>query len=102
MTTLLTNKLRRTIPSLYATECLEPKLKNIVCTFFTPWSNWTWYVIEFDGDDLFWGLVDGLEVEFGYFSLKELERLTSPFGLSIERDIYFESRPVGDLMEKLS
>ena len=69
MTMLATNKLHQTILSLYATECLETKLKNIVGKFFTPCSNWTWYVIEFDGNDLFCGLVDGLENEFGYFSL---------------------------------
>jgi Protein of unknown function (DUF2958) len=35
---------------------------------------WTWYVIEFDGEDPFFGLVDWFERELGYFSLRELQR----------------------------
>jgi hypothetical protein len=49
----------------------------------------TWYATEFDGEDLFFGLVDGLEKEFGYFSLSELESVDGPFGVGIERDLYF-------------
>jgi len=43
-----------------------------------------------DGDWLFYGLVDGFEKEWGYFSLKELESVRGPLGLGIERDIYFK------------
>ena len=39
--------------------------------FFTPWTSWTWYGIEFDGEDLCFGLVDGHEEELGYFSLSD-------------------------------
>jgi len=58
--------------------------------FFTPWTGWTWYAIEFDGDDLCFGLVDGHELELGYFSLSELESIRGPGGLKIERDRNFE------------
>ena len=57
--------------------------------YFTPWTNWTWYVAEFDGSDIFFGLVIGFETELGYFSLSELESITGPFGLKIERDTSF-------------
>ena len=40
--------------------------------FFYPDFDWTWYGIEFDGEDLFYGLVTGFEKEFGAFRLSEL------------------------------
>jgi hypothetical protein len=33
-------------------------------------SSWTWYSTEFDGEDLFFGLVVGFETELGYFNPK--------------------------------
>jgi hypothetical protein len=41
--------------------------------FFTPDINWTWYASEFDGEDIFFGLVSGFDVKLRYFSLKELQ-----------------------------
>jgi DUF2958 family protein len=64
--------------------------------FFTPWSSWTWYAIEYDGADLFFGFViggpwqAGHEAELGYFSLAELTAVRGPGGIRIERDLYFE------------
>jgi hypothetical protein len=40
-------------------------------------------------DDLFFGLVHGFEKEFGYFSVSELESAYGPYGVGIERDLYF-------------
>ena len=70
---LLTEELRKKLPPLYATEDTPDCDKIVYAKFFTPDSSWTWWAIEFDGDDTFFGLVDGLEVEMGYFSLSELE-----------------------------
>ena len=47
---------------------------------------WTWYAIEFDGADLFFGYVVGHVPELGYFSLQELEAARGPLGLPFERD----------------
>jgi len=55
--------------------------------FFTPDAQWTWYASEYDGDDIFFGLVSGLELEFGYFSLKELQEIKGLMGLPIERKL---------------
>ena len=44
----------------------------------TPASDWTWYATEYDGEDLFFGLVSGFEVELGYFSRTELEKRAWP------------------------
>lgn len=85
---LLTSEIRRALPPLGSTEALGMDAPIIV-KFFTPTSNWTWYATEFDGEDLFFGLVDGFEKEFGYFSLNELESVRGPYGVGIERDLYF-------------
>jgi hypothetical protein len=42
-----------------------------------------------DGDWLFFGLVDGMEREWGYFVLSELQSIKGPFGLTIERDLHY-------------
>jgi Protein of unknown function (DUF2958) len=76
----------------------------VVVKFFSPDAGWTWYAIEgspvdasgyYDTekekvDFLFFGLVSGIEVELGYFSLSELTRVRGAFGLLVERDLYFE------------
>lgn len=87
---LLTKKLKKELPPLYATEHEEDPL--VICKFFLPDSQWTWYAIEFDGKDLFFGWVEGLYNELGYFSLSQLESVCSPLGLLVERDLYFEPR----------
>jgi hypothetical protein len=65
--------------------------------FFTPDANWTWYASEFDGENLFFGLVIGLETELGYFSLSDLESIRGPSGLPIERDRFFEPKTLHEL-----
>lgn len=87
---LLTDEIRQTLPPLRSTQGLGMDAP-IVVKFFTPTSNWTWYATEFDGEDLFFGLVDGHAKEFGYFSLAELESMHGPYGVGIERDLYFGS-----------
>jgi hypothetical protein len=57
------------------------------------------YASEFDGEDICFGLVSGLEVEFGYFSLKELRETRGPMGLHIERDLHSEPKTLGELEE---
>tara|TARA_R100001594_G_scaffold34061_3_gene62940 strand:+ start:14612 stop:14980 length:369 start_codon:yes stop_codon:yes gene_type:complete len=55
-------------------------------------SSCTWLITEMYDDDTLFGLCDlGLGFpELGYVSLKELESLKfPPFGLGVERDLYF-------------
>jgi hypothetical protein len=75
----------------------------VVCKFFTPWSSWTWYVMNQDPEhpDYLWGIVRGEEVESGSFSLSELESVRGPFGLKVERDISFTPVPAMEVMKKL-
>ena len=94
---LLTKALRAELPEMYSTEEIPIEEKLVVVKFFTPDSNWTWYAVEFDGEDLFFGLVDGFEKEWGYFSLRELETEKGPLGLPIERDRYFGPIKIKDI-----
>jgi len=73
----------------------------VVCKFFTPDSGWSWNPIEFDGEDIFFGLVDGHEIELGYFSLKELETVRGPLRLRIERDLYFKPKRLSEIRKEL-
>lgn len=95
---LLTKALRRRLPPLYATEGQGEAALAIV-KFFTPDSNWYWYGVEFDGDDVFFGLVIGHEVELGDFRLSELAELTGPWGLPVERDRWFQPTPLKAIRE---
>ncbi|OGM29870.1 hypothetical protein A2630_04165 [Candidatus Woesebacteria bacterium RIFCSPHIGHO2_01_FULL_44_10] len=58
--------------------------------YFTPDTINVWYGSEFDGEDRFYGLMVGVSVELGYFSLSELESTRGPLGLPIERDLSYE------------
>src|SRR6185437_5374383 len=86
---LLTKALRKKLPPLYSQENEKDPL--VICKFFYPDFSWTWYAIEFDGEDLFFGYVAGFACELGYFSLSELLRNRGKCGLPIERDFYFTS-----------
>ena len=97
---LITQRLRSQIPPLRAQEHLGSKAVAHV-KFFTPDSNWTWYAAEYDGDDLFFGLVKGLETELGYFCLSELESVRGPLGLPIERDLYWEPKILLEIAPEL-
>ena len=66
----------------------------VLARFFTPASNMTWYLTEFDpetGDGF--GVVVGCETEWGYFNVNEMQNAKMQSGLfrgmqAIERDIY--------------
>lgn len=95
---LLTKEIERRLPSLYAQDGLGDDAVAHV-KFFDPCGSWTWYATEYDPkEQLFFGLVDGLEKELGYFSLPELESIVRPFGLKIERDIHFTPTKLSTLM----
>ena len=97
---LLTKEIRKKLPSLYAQEGKGGKA-IVYVKFFTPDSSWTWYATEFDGEDTFFGLVDGHEKELGYFSLKELESVKGPMGLPIERDLYFKPKTLEEVAPEM-
>lgn len=66
----------------------------IVAKFFDPCGSASWFATEYNPEtQIFYGYVTGLAFdEWGTFSLKEMEALERPFGLSIERDLYFKEK----------
>jgi hypothetical protein len=110
---LLDAESRTKLPPLYSNEALGLQALALV-KFFTPDSNWTWYASEgspvdangyFDTDQekvdfLFFGLVIGFEIEFGYFSLSELTAVRGGLGLPIERDLFFTPQTLRELKAK--
>jgi hypothetical protein len=93
--TLLTKALRARFARVGNQDGLGDKAV-VIAKFFHPFSNWTWYATEFDGEDTFFGLVDGVEREWGSFSLRELTDLRVK-GLPMERDRFWTEGPVSDL-----
>lgn len=92
---LLTAELRARLPALYSQEHNQDP--TVHCKFFTPDSNWTWLVTEGsaeDGDFLFFGYLIGLEGEWGYFVLSEMESVRGPLGLAIRTGPVLSARPV--------
>ena len=63
----------------------------IITKFFDPCGSATWFATEYDSKtQICFGYVTGLDYdEWGTFSISELESIKRPFGLGIERDIYF-------------
>ena len=53
------------------------------------------------GIGYFFGFVDGLEREWGYFSLSELESVRGGFGLPVERDMYIGNPLMKDVIDFL-
>lgn len=93
--TYVPEELRVNVPKLYTTEG-EPD-PTVWVKLFTPDSIWTWYVIEWDGDDLCFGFVAGHEQELGYFSLAEIDGVRGGLGLPVERDLYFTPCPLSNV-----
>ena len=121
---LLPQELRAKLPALYAQEHLPESEVIVQLKLFTPDSSWTWYategsavVQEEDADPYeipltfrrppgveeidvrLYGLVDGLEVELGYFSLRELEEVRGKLGLPIERDLHWTPKPLSEVRQ---
>ena len=97
---LLTKEILKRLPPLYATEDIPLEEKIAHVKFFTPDAGWTWYAVEFDGHDTFFGYVIGLEKELGYFSLAELQSVRGHLGLPVERDRSFRPTPLREIMKE--
>ncbi|MDD4136220.1 MAG: DUF2958 domain-containing protein [Candidatus Shapirobacteria bacterium] len=79
----------------------EVKDPIIIAKFFNPTGAGTWYATEYEPESkIFFGYVSIFgddNDEWGYFSLVELENYQGKFGLGIERDIYFISKPFSQI-----
>ncbi|MEN4336576.1 helicase, partial [Streptococcus pyogenes] len=76
---LMTDEMLERVPELYAQEDVALADKEVHAAYIIPFrSNWTWYMTEYDREsgDAF-GLVLGIEPEWGYFNLEELKVLNA-------------------------
>lgn len=80
--------LRSKIPKLYSTD--GKKDKKVWAKYFSPYSQYTLYVVEFDGKDTLFGYVTGMgSNEWGYSSLKEISSASRGRLPLVERDKWF-------------
>ena len=96
MQELITKELEERLPGLYATDGRRGKVA--VAHLFAAWADWDWYVVEYDPvERVAFGLVNGFESEYGYFSIAEMEEMNRGAGFEvIERDEHFSPQPVSD------
>ena len=76
---LITDEILERVPNLYEQEEVSLADKEVHAAYIIPFrSNWTWYMTEYDKEsgDAF-GLVLGIEPEWGYFNLNELKELNA-------------------------
>ena len=89
---LMTKELEKRFAQVGSQKEVEDPV--IVAKFFNPTGAGTWYATEYDPKEkMFFGYVSifgDWNDEWGYFSLAELESYKSPFGLGIERDLYWK------------
>lgn len=96
MQKMMTKEILDKVPRLYEQDGKGDDA-IIYAHYFSCWSNWDWYMLEYDPDtgEAF-GIVKGFETEYGYFSLREFEELNRGRGIEIvERDIYWSPLTVG-------
>lgn len=89
----------------------------IVAKFFTPWGAATWYITEgmpLDGNGEpttpdkaedwhlfgFCDLGDPQYAELGYVLLSQLQGLKGPFGLTVERDMYYDGHQLAEVLKQ--
>ena len=100
---LLTSEIKKRLAK-YPTYSQDGKKKEAVavCKFFLCQGAWTWYVLECDAEyNIAYGItINGAgEGEYGYFSLPELQKVRTRYGLGVERDIYFKPTKLGDIKD---
>ena len=87
---LINNELRARFRKVGRQE--EGERSKVIAKFFAPVGAGTWLATEYDPKThIFYGCVllfPDIGWEWGSFSLEELESVTLPLGLKIERDIY--------------
>lgn len=96
---LMTEEIEKSLPKLYTTDGIPLDEKTVWVKYFSPYNGWTWYATEFDKEDgIFFGLVIGMEAEWGTFSLKEFQEVNDSKGFPIiERDLHFEPTKIKEL-----
>ena len=93
---LMTKELEE-ILSKYPFDSQDEKGKSakVIVKYFNPCGAGTWLITEGEkqenGDWLLFGYCHIYEWEWGYVSLRELQEIRLPYGLTIERDLYINN-----------
>ena len=73
---LLPEKLAKRIPVLGSNQSILLEDKTAFAKFLCPDLSWRWYIIEYDGENTFFGIImAGEQAIAGEFTLSELESL---------------------------
>lgn len=82
------------IPRLYETESIPLLEKTVYLHFFI--GGCDWYIVEYDGDDLFFGYAilngDMVNAEWGYVSFHELRSIKIGFA-EVDCDLHWQPVP---------
>ena len=106
---LLPKEIREILPPLYAQDGKGGKAVAYL-KWFTPDSGFTWWITEGgpikneNGDEVdfhLFALVEGQCKELGYVSLKELEEVTGPMGLPVERDLHWQPKTLAQIAPEM-
>lgn len=76
----------------------------VVAKIFNPFNRGQWYIINSDPNDpdYLWAIVDLFEIEAGSVSREDLQTIkVPPFGLNLERDLYFQPINAQELYDRL-
>jgi hypothetical protein len=86
---------------LYSQEHVEDKL--VIAKLFDIAGNATWYLTEFDPEQKnAFGYVTGMSCdEWGYIHIPELEKIKHLSIPRIERDLYFNQKPISEFVPEL-
>lgn len=89
---LITASISKQLAPIGATSEKPASEVLVPLKLFDPCGSGTWFITEFDGEDLMFGLCYIFEPELGYVSFKELQSVRNPFGLGIERDKFWNGK----------
>lgn len=103
---LLTKQIIERTSEMLDNDGLDAHKVKVTAKFFDPMGSFTWYLTELNKENLddAYGFVTSEfcpEGELGYFSIKELEEITLPLGLGIERDKYFQETNLMEVMMRV-
>ena len=89
---------------LFAQYAKGSDLENqmVVAKIFNPYGRGVWYLLNSDPEDpdYIWAIVDLFEPDMGSVSRSELQTVkVPPFGLGLERDIYFTPKPAKEVFD---
>lgn len=96
---LLIRDLRKVLPPIMSTDHQELGAKARV-KLVHPVSKWIWYLVEFDGERQFFGVVVGSCTELCTFYWSDLMAHENTYGAAFEIDANFSPRTIRELEDQ--